>query len=299
MPEPRPQEGAPQADPGNGNLVWLASYPKSGNTWLRAFLTSYSQPASDTPLLSKMADIATIGGRWSFDLMFGVPSACFLPDEIVELRALYHEQLSRTVKSDGSSKYFKTHDAFARSVAGNALYPRAATECAIYVVRNPLDVAVSWAAYDCCSIDEIVLRMSRDLIPLTNPLTFALILKDWSTHVTGWMGQTESPMLVLRYEDMLADPWESFRKVLDLLKLPLDPERFEASLAATSFSRLKAEEVKHGFEERPQGMASFFREGRSGQWQSVLTPAQVETLVGQHGPTMKALGYLDKHGAPS
>ena len=280
-----------------GNLIWLASYFKSGNTWVRALLTRYCLAPGEGGLLGAVPWISSITARSPLDFLLGVPTECFLVSELLELRSLYHEELSR-IYQEGHLKYFKTHDAFVRTPSGRALFSRTASQQAVYLLRNPLDVAVSFACHEGVSLDAIIETMNAPRPSETLPLSLAVNLASWSDHVTGWCDQDEVPVLVLRYEDILADPRQAFARVLESLGLPIDPQRLDETVQACSFSRLKAEEAIHGFKERPATMASFFREGRSGQWRQALSSAQVDALLARHAPVMRRFGYLDKDDRP-
>ena len=141
------------------SIVWLASYPKSGNTWLRTFLTSYLKndgtPASINELIGPL-----VTSRALFDEYLGLPSSDLAPGEILRLRPLLHELLAAELPRP---TFFKVHDACIHT-AGGPLFPRAATAGAVYLVRNPLDVAVSYAHHLQWSIDRTVEEMNRSEI---------------------------------------------------------------------------------------------------------------------------------------
>ena len=138
------------------SIVWLASYPKSGNTWLRAVLTCYLQGAGDSLSINTLiGSVAT--QRDMFDELVGLPSSDMTPGEILRLRPLLHELLAA---ESPHPTFVKVHDACIRTAAG-PLFPRTATAGAVYLVRNPLDVAVSFAHHQQWSIDRTVAEMNR------------------------------------------------------------------------------------------------------------------------------------------
>ena len=118
------------------SIVWLASYPKSGNTWLRAVLTCYLQAAGDSLSIN-----ALIGGmatqREMFDELVGLPSSDMTPDEILRLRPLLHELLAA---ESPHPTFVKVDEACIRTAAG-PLFPRTATAGAVYLVRNGAYIA--------------------------------------------------------------------------------------------------------------------------------------------------------------
>ena len=96
-------------------------------------------------------------------------------------------------------------------------------------------------------------------------------LLDWSGHVRSWLDQTEVPVHLLRYEDMLARPLETFRGAIRFAGLDNDDSQIAAALEQCRFERLQEKERERGFRERLTRAKVFFREGRSGSWRDKLT----------------------------
>jgi hypothetical protein len=114
----------------------------------------------------------------------------------------------------------------------------------------------------------------------------------WSQHVLSWTRKPHPAIYVMRYEDMLDEPQKTFGALArHLLFNPTDEQLAEA-IDRSSFARLREQEEKDGFRERPEKAERFFREGRAGQWKDVLTPAQVQRIVDAHGEQMQRFGYL-------
>ena len=273
------------------SIVWLASYPKSGNTWLRTFLTSYLKndgtPASINELIGP-----PVTSRALFDEYLGLPSSDLAPGEILRLRPLFHELLAAELPRP---TFFKVHDACIHT-AGGPLFPRAATAGAVYLVRNPLDVAVSYAHHLQWSIDRTVEEMSRSEITSARHRRrlhqdFPDSKLSWSRNVSSWV-EADLPVHVVRYEDLLADPVEAFGAVVRFAGLAWDRSRVARAVEHARFDRLRAQEERDGFRIRQPTAPSFFRSGRAGDWRSALSPRQVRALVEAHGPVMKRFGYL-------
>jgi len=282
-----------------GQLIWLASYPKSGNTWVRALLANYLRD-SQTP-----ADINTLGAgpiasdRRLFDEMVGI-EASELPD--AEVAALRPEVYRRFARELTRTVFVKVHDAF-NVIGGEATFPPDAGDRAIYVVRNPLDVAVSLAHHLGTTYDDAVDRMCRgfSFSPGGDRLDEQLpqVLRSWSDHVASWVDASAMQVQVLRYEDLAADAATRFGMVLEFAGLPIDPHRLRRSLSFSTFDELRSQEQARGFRERPRGVPAFFRTGRAGAWREALDESQVARIVDCHTATMSRLGYLDLAGKPS
>ena len=197
---------------------------------------------------------------------------------------------------DGDPFVRKTHDAY-RTARGAARFPPIGA--AVYLVRNPLDVAVSYAHHGNLPIDRIVAWMNTDRsaeshMPggafqrLPEPLT------TWSGHVSSWTEQTAIPVHVSRYEDLLARPRAGFAAIVRFVGLGEDPARLRQAVERSSFARLQAQEAEFGVVEKQPTAQSFFRAGVAGSWRTALTREQARALVDAHGEAMAKFGYLDE-----
>jgi hypothetical protein len=274
-----------------GGVVWLASYPKSGNTWLRAFIASLvSGEAVD---INKMAFLGGISSsRPAFDETLGIAADDLSLEQQTNLRPRAYEIWAAEAERP---IYCKVHDCYHLTPAGEPLFPAKATRGAVYIVRDPRAVVVSLAHHNERTIDDEIARMADDHACFSGaqdrlPQQLQQRLQTWSGHVASWLN-APFPVHVVRYEDMHADPAAAFGAVARFLDLPHDPARIASAVAATSFSRLQEQERTSGFIERPHNAAAFFREGRVDGWRTALTPAQAARIVADHGAVMRQWGY--------
>ena len=113
----------------------------------------------------------------------------------------------------------------------------------------------------------------------------------WSENVMSWTRKAHPGLHTMRYEDMLARPEETFGKLCAFLRLAPSAGDLQAAIEKSSFERLKGQEEKHGFWEKPKDAARFFREGRSGAWREKLSPDQIGAIAGGHAEQMARFGY--------
>ena len=124
-----------------------------------------------------------------------------------------------------------------------------------------------------------------------NAKTVAQLLGSWSAHVESWVGERAFPVIVLRYEDMLADPAAAFAPVVEAMGAPVDAAVMAAAVSHASFESLAAQEAASGFEERGASQERFFRAGRAGVWQDALPEAAAARIRADHGEVMARYGY--------
>ena len=280
-------------------IVWLASYPKSGNTWFRIFLRYLlDEPDEDEDLSAMTTGISS--HRDLFDTCTGLDSSNLTAEEIDGLRPRVYEQVAGNCRTQ--PVFLKAHDAFTYLPNGEPLLSRQATAGAIYFLRNPLDVAVSYAYHSGHDdFAKVILNMAsreRALQKSTDGLDSQLRqqLLDWSGHVRSWLDQTDIPVHVLRYEDMLAKPLETFRGAVQFAGLEYDDSQIVAALDQCRFERLQEKERERGFRERLPKAKVFFREGRAGSWRDKLTDDLVTRVLSDHGEVMRRFHYLNERG---
>ena len=288
--KPKDQRANPQRHSG---FVWLASYPKSGNTWIRAFLHNLlcaMSGAGGTPSIGGVTRFgASVNTRALYAKILG-----FMPSDehLGEIAAARHEVQRFVVDQLKGLIFSKTHEALTID-RGFTTINLEVTAGAIYVMRNPLDVAISYAHHLGLSIDKTIESMgtANAEMPLSKQQIHQ-VLGSWSQHVASWTREPHQAIHVMRYEDMLADPERSFGGLARHLLMTPTQAQLAQAIDQSSFENLRAQEEAEGFRERPEAAERFFREGRAGQWKEVLTPEQVDRIVKDHGEQMARFGYL-------
>ncbi len=273
------------------SLLWLASYPKSGNTWMRAILAKYifnlEQPVPVNQLsrlgigdANTLAHSRVAGGR--FD-----PTN---PRETVRVR----RKMLDTIDSNGADlNLIKTHNQNTRAF-GVELVPRHQTKGAIYILRDPRDMAISYASHHGMTLDETVVRLGHpDNATAGGTENVHQFLGTWSEHVRSWTRAKGFAVRTVRYEDMQDDPAAVFSKIVSFLGLDLDQARLDKAIDFSSFDKLKDQETKSGFVENSNNQLAFFRSGKVGVWKDTLSAEQIARLENDHQRIMKQYGYLD------
>lgn len=275
-------------------MVWLASYPKSGNTWFRLLLENVLAAPGASKGINEMEKSSMASSRVLMDHFCGVSTAELTDSETEELRP---EVYRKYAEQSDDLQFIKVHDAWKRTPSGAALFPEEITKGVIYLIRNPLDIAVSFAHHASKKIDATIEDMNSESFCLCNnsikkDYQVKQILFDWSTHVTSWIDDSGLPVQVMRYENLLEDTFNTFCKALEFLDLQINIQKIKQAVKASEFNNLKEIESLEGFREKPMRSKSFFREGQAGTWRNILNPSQVEKLVLKHETQMRRFNYL-------
>lgn len=277
-----------------GGIVWLASFPKSGNTWFRILLANLAmgeRGPADINNLETSGGIAS--SRQEFEAETMLDSGLLSHDDIDCLRPKVHEAIAR----DASDlRWIKVHDAFTKTKLGEPLLGRSLAQAAVYLVRDPRDVAVSLAHHNGTTVDEAIeLINSPDGAICGGHVGQALQLRQrltgWSGHVTSWLDHADFAVHLLRYEDLVSAPVQYFSAALGATTGTAPTEDIERAVRHADFSELQRQEGEKGFTERVSSSAPFFRAGRVGGWRTTLSNDQVIAIEQRQGAVMARLGY--------
>ena len=255
-------------------LFWIASYPKSGNTWTRCLIDSLTH-GGQPPALDRLdRSCPAVFDRHWLEAVTDVPTADLTAPELLALRRSAFRLLTGPVgvASGGvapgwgapgwQARCLKVHDCY-----DPARFPDAVTAGAVYLVRDPRAVAPSWADHSGVTIDRVIARMRRALPrrragpvcragpPCRNRSATGQIMSG------SWTEAFKGRLLLVRYEDLLADPVPVVARIAGFLGLPDDLPLVEKAVAACTFSRLRRQERETGFAEKTAMQKRFFSAG--------------------------------------
>jgi hypothetical protein len=257
-------------------VVWIASYPKSGNTWVRFMACNllFGRQESAASLNTLAPDVHELGG---------------------------------TLDSSGPPGLLKTHFAFTPRL------PFAdRTAAAIYVVRDPADVLASNFFYSKRSerLGEASQSEFNEYVDLFlrhrgDPRWIELGMGSWEDNVRSWLNTpVDFPVLRLRYEDMVDDPLSACEAIARLLRPESPRENLKQAVDNSSFERMRDIEradvrnQRVGIFYKPYLQASidagnrFMRRGMVGDGSARLSAEQRARLRSSFGPLLAELGYV-------
>jgi hypothetical protein len=294
-------------------IIWLASYPKSGNTWFRLLLANLNSGAegpADINDLHQKSGIAS--GRWPFDAHLLIESGLLTHEETDNLRPRLYELLSSVeggaqddVEPVGGARFMKVHDAYLPTGNGEALLGGAnGAKKAIVIVRDPRDIAPSLAGHMRSDLEAAIDFMADAASAFCGGRAaqdnqLRQRLSDWSGHVASWLDQADVPTHLIRYEDLQSDTAAVLADALAFIGQSASPAEIQRAVEWSAFSELSRQEKERGFREapRPHAPTPFFRRGETGTWREALSPEQVSRVERQHAAMMRRLGYdLVSHG---
>ena len=232
-------------------IIWLASYPKSGNTWLRSLISGY--------FYSK-------DGSFNFDLLKYIdqyPSVSYFKkydDKFLEPESTSKYWLQEQVKinKDNELRFFKTHNALCK-INNNSFTNEKNTLGAIYIVRDPRNVLSSLAHHYQIDNQEAFQFMKDEKKSIIEKeqdrfLGFNALLS-WSLHQKSWSECIRFPVLTIRYEDLETKTFETFKIVYDFIQKisksekKFDDEKAKKIIQECEFDKLQRLEKINGFRE--------------------------------------------------
>lgn len=275
-------------------IVWLASYPKSGNTLVRSMLSAYN--FSNT-------------GEFNFELLKNIkqfPSQSLLQNlgvdtsnkiEIVKNYVSAQEEIN---KRDGNSiRFLKTHSAL-HSINGYPFTNYKNSLGAIYIVRDPRKVVLSNANHYQVALDESFKQLSSGTV--LGEDKFLMHIGSWSSNYNSWKEFNKlDKYLLIKYEDLILKPKEAFISILEFIhkltktKFVLDELKLNNVLKTTTFEYLQNLEKKENFPEsrktKDGKLINFFKYGKKNTGKNL--PEEINKNIEKNfNLEMKELGYL-------
>jgi aryl sulfotransferase len=287
--------------------IWLASYPKSGNTWFRMLVANLSATDGKPVDINDLPERGGIASaREPFDHLLLIDSGLLTHDEIDCLRPRVYEELAHGAADDEYDKpeaapqvrFVKSHDAYTFTRKGEPLLAgRRGADGAIVIARDPRDVAPSFASHSNIGVDDAITFLNdangtfcakahRQHSQLRQ------LLPGWSGYMASWLDQRDIPAHLIRYEDLKADTIGTFRRALDFAGRAASNDDLRRAVAFADFAELRRQERDKGFRETPRQQGGlFFRRGETGGWRKELSAEQVARIEAAHAPMMRRLGY--------
>ena len=270
-------------------IFWIASYPKSGNTWLRALISTYYFSKDGTfneTLLKKIDQFPTRKYFLDFDY----------DPKIVGDTCKYWVKAQEKINLKNKLKFFKTHNAFGKLNNYDFTNPQNSVGC-LYIVRDPRNVLTSIKNHYELSTDKAIKWMNNEKqfvydVEKVEKFGFSdfQFISSWSLNYKSWKVQKKIPIKIVKYEDLLNQTYSIFKEVIEFINKTakidekINISKIKNTLNSTSFSKLKKKEAKHGFSEavisqiNKKKKITFFNLGPENDWRKILNKDLKEKL---------------------
>ena len=271
--------------------IFLASYPKSGNTWLRAIILSALQQ-NNIINLKDLSKIRLLSDKMNFTSF---------KNKIYEKKGLIdYDWMSKNIilcqkKLNENTKYnffFKTH-----SVRHKSFTNETVNAGFIYIVRDPRDVVVSLSNFSGINLDEAINQVVFNKQLMTNANGARELVSNWELNIKSWLEYKTVPCLFIRYEDLLIKPNNIILKIIAFINIVTNKnilnnkKNIDKIIKNTNFKILQSQEISNGFNEASKH-SKFFRSGTLNQWKDVLSNTQVQIIDNNLQPLMKYFNYI-------
>ena len=278
-------------------IIWLASYPKSGNTWVRSFLSAYYY-SSD--------------GKFTFELLKKIkqfPSKEFFDQKLLSVDEASQNWLiaQKKIKDRKKICFLKTHNVNG-AFKGNSFTSSEFTAGAIYITRDPRNVLTSMMNHyslnesDALKMINSIYRNLKDENDENNYASYSFI-SSWSNNYNSWKISKNFNILLIKYEDLENDKYNTFSKIVNFTnniikkEKNIDENKFKLAIETTNFEVLQKKEEYEGFDEavyssKEGKMKPFFNLGRKNNYKNLLKPETSKVIEGLFEKEMKELGYL-------
>ena len=281
-------------------IIWIASYPKSGNTWVRALLAYYFFSRKETFNFTLLKNIPNFNVADFIDEKSPLKDNDDIIKNWIPVQQFIHKKFKRNL-------FFKTHNV-CTTKDGHKFTDNNVSAGCIYIIRDPRNVITSYKNFENQAYEKILQNILDDKnFLLSNKSTFEKfgirgieIISSWAEHYNSWIhNKYNIPICLIKYEDLLKDSAQEFIKIFDFLKkinqetkTEIDRKRLEKTVLETNFENLKKLELKFGFDEKQKRKVNFFNQGRENNWTQIL-PKNISLEIEKKFATeMKELGYL-------
>ena len=281
-------------------IIWIASYPKSGNTWVRSLLSTY---------------LYTEDGIFNFNLLKKIlkfPSKKYLEfftKDFSDIKKIseYWIAAQNRINLYNESIFLKTHSSLC-TLENNSFTNKANTQAVIYIVRDPRNVITSISNHYSFNIEEsynFMIDNNRMLVAdKRGGKNFGIseMLGSWSQHYKSWQNIKFAPILNIKYENLINDTKNSLITMINFLQrfieVKVDNKKILKTVESCNFENLSKMEKKQGFDEAAYSEKSskkvdFFHLGEKNNWKNLLNLEMEKKIRTAFDKEMKELKYID------
>tara|TARA_B100001248_G_C27369204_1_gene450742 strand:+ start:789 stop:1637 length:849 start_codon:yes stop_codon:yes gene_type:complete len=281
-------------------IFWIASYPKSGNTWLRALLSSYYYSKDGFFEQNLLKQIGQFPEKNHFN-GFNYNS------QIVTGTSKFWIKAQEKINSDNKLRFFKTHNVLG-AIENNNFTNKSNTIGAIYIVRDPRNIITSIQNHYELDIDKALKFMLSEKKYIydyhrENDYSDFQFISSWEKNYQSWIEQSIFPTKIIKYEDLNNKTFDTFKEIIEFIEITISSKnsfnRIKAknSIQSTSFDKMREIENKKGFVESVLSKnyskkIPFFHLGPKNNWKNIFDQKYQEKLNSIFEENLKELKYI-------
>ena len=282
-------------------IIWLASYPKSGNTYVRAFLSAY---------------YFSENGQFDFNQILSIdqfPHEKYFKQKVNGISEASKQwiPIQREINKNKKIKFFKTHSCLG-NYQGNQFTSPETTLGAVYIVRDPRNVLTSLKnhySFDDDKALKMITDKTRSLMSNNGSHASLTHISSWAENYLSWLRNKQFRRFFVKYEDLITNKYETFRDIIVFTNTLMnrvegvDKSKLQKAIETTNFNVLKKKEMSETFDGSDNGFKSwrkfhsenknlFFNLGPENNWEKILKTKISNEIEISFEKEMKELGYL-------
>ena len=281
-------------------IFWIASYPKSGNTWLRTLLSAYYYSKDGIYKESLIKNIGQFPEKKHFQ------GFDYLPKVVIDT-SRYWIKAQERINHDKKLRFFKTHNVYG-SINEHKFTDKTNSIGCIYIVRDPRNVITSLKNHYELSYPEALewmINPKKYIYDYENSEEYSdfQFISSWENNYKAWKSQRDFPIKIVKYEDLMDKTYSVFLEIIEFINHVTNTNekinrlKIKNSVNSTSFSKLKANEKQFGFSEsvkskKDNKQIPFFFLGPENNWKKILDEDFKNKLNKVFEKNLKELSYI-------
>ena len=277
-------------------IIWIASYPKSGNTWVRSFVTAYYFCENGIFDISKL------------NLIQDYPNKQFFKETVKKGEIHKHwDSSQKNICNEKKVKFLKTHNSLITAFGNDFTKPKYSLGI-IHVIRDPRNIITSLKNHHDFETYEKTLTFMQDEnkvledYPHLRNYAKTNIINSWRINYQSWMSNKNFRRLTIRYEDMIENPQQTFKKLVMFIntlmgfKDKIDSKKLSNSIETTNFKSLQDIENQGKFSENVYSLKDnrkikFFYQGPKNDWKKNLDKSMIKKMNEYYLKDLKFFKY--------
>ena len=281
-------------------IFWIASYPKSGNTWLRSLLCAYYYSSDGNFNQKLLKNISQFPQKHHFANFDYNP-------KIVTDTSRFWIKAQNEINRDSKLKFFKTHNILG-AINNNNFTNKENSIGGIYLVRDPRNIITSLQNHFELNKDEALKFMLSEKKYLydynqANDFSDFQFISSWEKNYKSWTKQDIFPIKVIKYEELMNNTFETFKEIIlfiekiTKIKKIFIESKAKNSIQSTSFNKMKKIEQSKGFNEsvlskNHSKKIPFFHLGPKNDWKKIFSEDFIKNVTLKFKPLLKELNYI-------